>query len=96
MCSYIVEKTAVERSAKGPNGRMRIDTANVFFDHPYHAPFSRVLGIDFVRETDGASERVAAELTADSARALVKSILAALDEIKQPVRTCRSPALTYL
>jgi Family of unknown function (DUF6295) len=79
MCSYIVEKTAVEGSAKGPNGWMRIDTANVFFDHPYHAPFSHVLGIDFVREADGAAERVAVELTADSARALVKSILAALD-----------------
>jgi hypothetical protein len=79
MCSYVVEKTAVEGSAKGPNGWMRIDTANVFFDHPYHAPFSHVLGIDFVREADGAAERVAVELTADSARALVKSIMAALD-----------------
>jgi hypothetical protein len=79
MCSYIVEKTHVEGSAKGPNGWIRIDTANVFFDHPYHAPFSHVLGIDFVREADGANERVAVELTADSARALVKSILAALD-----------------
>jgi Family of unknown function (DUF6295) len=79
MCSYIVEKTAVEGSAKGPNGWMRIDTANVFFDHPYHAPFSHVLGIDFVREADGAAERVAVELTVDSARAPVKSIMAALD-----------------
>jgi hypothetical protein len=79
MCSYIVEKTAVEGSAKGANGWMRIDTANVFFDHPYHAPFAHVLGIDFGREADGASERVAVELTADSARALVKSIMAALN-----------------
>jgi hypothetical protein len=79
MCSYTVQKTAVEGSAKGPDGWIRIDTANVFFDHPYHAPFSHVLGIDFVREADGASERVAVELTADSARALVKSILAALN-----------------
>jgi hypothetical protein len=67
MCSYIVEKTTVEGSAKGPNGWMRIDTANVFFDHPFHAPFSHVLGIDFVREADGATERVAVELTAGSA-----------------------------
>jgi hypothetical protein len=79
MCSYIVEKTAVQGSAKGPNGWMRIDTANVFFDHPFHAPFSDVLGIDFVREADGATERVAVELTAGSARALVQSILAALE-----------------
>ncbi len=79
MCSYIVEKTAVSGSAKGPNGWMRIDTANVYFDHPYHAPLSHVLGIDFVREADGAPERVAVELSANSARALVRSIVAALE-----------------
>jgi len=78
MCSYIIEKTAVSGSAKGPNGWMRIDTANVYFEHPYHAPFSNALAIDFVCEADGAPERVAVELSADSARALVKSILAAL------------------
>ena len=78
MCSYIIEKTAVSGSAKGPNGWMRIHTANVYFDHPYHAPFSHALAIDFVREVDGAPERVAVELSPDSARALVKSILAAL------------------
>ena len=69
MCSYIVEKTTLSGSAKGPNGWMRIDTANVYFDHPYHAPFSHALAIDFVCEADGAPERVAVELSADSARA---------------------------
>ena len=78
MCSYIVEKTAVSGSAKGPSGWMRIDTANVYFDHPYHAPFDHALAIDFVCEADGAKERVAVELSAESARALVKNILAAL------------------
>ena len=58
MCSYIIEKTAVSGSAKGPNGWMRIDTANVYFDHPYHAPFDHALAIDFVCEADGANERV--------------------------------------
>ena len=78
MCSYIVEKTGVAGSAKGPSGWMRIDTANVYFDHPYHAPFDHALAIDFVCEADGARERVAVELSAESARALVTSILAAL------------------
>ena len=78
MCSYIVEKAAIFGSAKGSNSWMRIDTANVYFDHPYHAPFCHVLAIDFVCAADGAAERVAVELSADSARALVKSILAAL------------------
>jgi len=78
VCSYIIEKTAVFGSAKGPNGWMRIDTANVYFDHPYHAPLDHALAIDFVCEADGAKERVAVELSAQSARALVKNILAAL------------------
>jgi hypothetical protein len=79
MCSYIVEKASVVGSAKGPNGWMKIDTANVYFDHPYHAPLDHALGIDFVNERNGARERVAVELSADSARELVRKILAALE-----------------
>ena len=78
MCSYITEKTKVVGSAKGGSGWMRIDTANVYFDHPYHAPLDHALAIDFVSERDGARERVAIELSAESARALIKSIEAAL------------------
>ena len=78
MCSYITEKTPVVGSAKGPRGWMRIDTANVYFDHPYHAPLDHALAIDFVSERDGATERVAIELSAESARALIRSIEAAL------------------
>ena len=78
MCSYIVEKARLSGSAKGPSGWMRIDTANVYFDHPYHASLDHALAIDFVCEADGAQERVAVELSAESARALVKKILAAL------------------
>ena len=79
MCSYIVETTAVSGSAKGPNGWMRIDTANVYYDHPYHAPLDHALAVDFVCQADGGRERVAVELSANSARALVQKILAALE-----------------
>jgi Family of unknown function (DUF6295) len=78
MCSYIVRKAALTGSAKGPNGWMRIDTANVYFDHPYHAPLDHALGIDFINAADGGRERVAVELSAQSARELVNQILAAL------------------
>jgi hypothetical protein len=78
MCSYIIEKTTVSGSAKGASGWMHIDTANVYYDHPYHAPFDHALNIDFVCEADGSRERVAVELSADSAKALVEKILAAL------------------
>jgi hypothetical protein len=79
MCSYIVEKAEVVGSAKGPNGWMKIDTAHVYYDHPYHAPLDHALGIDFINVRNGARERVAVELSAESARELVKKILAALE-----------------
>src|SRR5215471_7633543 len=69
MCSYIVEKARLLGSAKGPNGWMRIDTANVYYDHPFHAPLDHALGIDFINEAEGGRERVAVELSAESARA---------------------------
>jgi Family of unknown function (DUF6295) len=78
MCSYIVEKAKLIGSAKGANGWMRIDTANVYYDHPFHAPLDHALGIDFINEAEGARERVAVELSAESARELVEKILAAL------------------
>jgi hypothetical protein len=45
-------------------GWMHIDNANVYFDHPYHAPFDHALAIDFTCEADGGTERVAVELSA--------------------------------
>jgi Family of unknown function (DUF6295) len=78
MCSYIVDKAKLLGSAKGPNGWMRIDTANVYYDHPFHAPLDHALGIDFINEAEGGRERVAVELSAQSARELVDKILAAL------------------
>jgi hypothetical protein len=83
MCSYIVKRAQLVGSAKGAAGWMRIDTANVYFDHPYHAPLDHVLGIDFVNEAEGSGERVAVELSAASARALVREILAALESGEQ-------------
>lgn len=79
MCTYINEKTQIFGSAKGPGGWIKVDTANVFFDHPYHAQLDHALGIDFVNEAEGSRDRVAVELSADSARRLVDRILAALD-----------------
>src|SRR5262249_21402540 len=97
MCSYIVEKAKLLGSAKGPNGWMRIDTANVYYDHPFHAPLDHALGIDFISEADGGRERVAVELSAASARELVAKILAALAsgevEHGKPVHHAAAPAL---
>lgn len=78
MCTYITEKAQIVGSAKGPNGWMKVDTANVYYDHPYHAPLDHALNIDFVAASGALGDRVAVELSADSARALVQKILAAL------------------
>ncbi len=64
MCSYIVEKAPLVGSAKGRKGWMRIDTANVYFDHPYYSTLDHVLAIDFTNEGEGGRDRVAVELSA--------------------------------
>lgn len=78
MCSYIVESAAIFGSAKGPMGWMAVDTANVYYDHPFHAPLDHALTIDFLVGAGMPDDRVAVELSEESARALVTKILAAL------------------
>jgi hypothetical protein len=78
MCTYITESAAIAGSAKGPKGWMAVDTANIYFDHPVHAPFDHTLNIDFVRSTGDAGDRVAVELSAESARELIRRIESAL------------------
>jgi hypothetical protein len=74
---------------------MRVDTANVYFDHPYHAPFDHALALDFYCHKDGAKERVAIELSADSARELVAKILLALKEGEEAHDQAELAALHY-
>jgi hypothetical protein len=79
MCSYIVEKAKLYGVAKGPGSEWRrIDTANVYYDHPYEAQLDHALCVDFVSEADGARERVAIEISRESALDLIEKIKAAL------------------
>jgi hypothetical protein len=78
MCSYLTVPVDVSGSAKGPDGWFSVKTASVYFDHPYHAPFDHTLNIDFVDPERGPSSRVAVELSAESARELVRCIELAL------------------
>jgi hypothetical protein len=78
MCSYVTEQTAVQGSAKGPSGWFRLSRAVVAFDHPYHASLDHALTIDFLDPAAGPEARVAVELSAESARQLVRCIEAAL------------------
>ncbi len=79
MCTYATVTTALQGSAKGPNGSwFRITGGTVYFDHPVHAMAEHTLNIDFAAPARGPSARVAVELTAASARELVAAIEAAL------------------
>ena len=48
MCSYLSVPTDVTGSAKGPQGWFSVTSAQVYFDHPFHAPFDHTLNIDFM------------------------------------------------
>jgi hypothetical protein len=78
VCSYLTVPTEVAGSAKGPQGWFSVTSAQVYFDHPFHASFGHTLNIDFLDRSRGPGARVAVELSAESARRLVQSIQEAL------------------
>ena len=53
MCSYLTVPTEVAGSAKGPQGWFAVTSAQVYFDHPYHALFDHTLNIDFADPSRG-------------------------------------------
>jgi uncharacterized protein DUF6295 len=79
MCTYITETIGIAGSGKGAEGWFRLTDATVYFDHPVHAMADHTLNINFANPAKGASSRVAVELTAESARALVAAIQSTLD-----------------
>ena len=79
MCSYLTVRAEMQGSAKGQKGWFKLTGALCYVDHPYHASYEHTLNIDFVNGTEGPSARCAVELTADSARRLVRMIEDALE-----------------
>ena len=79
MCTMITEQGAIAGSGKGTPGWIEIDRVNVSYDHPAHMTIEHTLNIDFVNASGGLSDRVAVELTRQSARQLVDLIGAALE-----------------
>jgi hypothetical protein len=75
----IVEKVKIDGSGKGLNGWFKLEQANVSYDHPFDAPYEHALNIDFVNESQGLGARVAVELSEQTARELVRTILEVLD-----------------
>jgi hypothetical protein len=81
MCTYTTEKIDITGSGKGAQGWFALSDATVYFDHPVHAMAEHTLNIDFRNPSKGPAARVAVELTAESARALVAAIEAALGAV---------------
>ena len=79
MCTMIAQQVEIEGSGKGTSGWFPVRQANVSYDHPFNAPLEHALNIDFVNEAQGPGARVAVELSVESARTLVETILAVLD-----------------
>ena len=79
MCTMINEQAAIAGSGKGTPGWIEVDRVNVSYDHPAHMTIEHTLNIDFVSESGALGDRVAVELTRQSARRLVELIGAALE-----------------
>ena len=78
MCTMIVEKAEISGTGRGLQGWFTLRQVNVSYDHPSHALLEHAVNIDFVNEEAGLDARVAVELSPESARQLVETILGAL------------------
>ncbi len=78
MCTMIAKQVEIAASGKSGQGWFTVQQANVSFDHPFNFPSEHALNIDFVNEAQGPGARVAVEMSAESARSLVNTILEVL------------------
>ncbi len=79
MCTGIVESQKISGTGKGSKGWFDLESVSVSYDHPFQLQLEHALSIDFVDKSGGISgNRVAVELTPESARKLAKSIIETL------------------
>lgn len=83
MCTWITEEAPIAGSGKGQLGWFPLAQANVGYDHPFHAPFEHAVLLDFTNPALGAAARVAVEMNVASARALVRTLEAAIQAAEQ-------------
>lgn len=79
MCTYATENISLRASGKTRDGWTTMTSATIYYDHPVHFPAGHALMIDIRNRDALASNRVALELDAHSARALAEAILRTLD-----------------
>ena len=83
MCTMITLSVPIEGSGKGAAGWFALNQAHVSYEHPFGATLEYALNMDFVNPAQGLGARVAVELSADAARALVETILAVLAQAER-------------
>jgi hypothetical protein len=80
MCSYETTQVALQGSAKRESGWTGIAGANIYHACPYPSALDDALNIDFIVKDDSkGQQRIALELSVESAVALAHSILATLE-----------------
>ncbi|MGH2360765.1 MAG: DUF6295 family protein [bacterium] len=79
MCTMIANQAKIWGSGKGTGGWFTLREVNVSYDHPFSLSLEHALNIDFVNEAEGPGARVAVELSLESARQLVQTIMATLE-----------------
>jgi len=83
MCTMIAQQVKVNGSGKSGLDWFKLDQVSVSYDHPFNMPLEYTLNLDFTNQAGGPVARVAVELDAESARALVSSINAVLRNAEQ-------------
>jgi Family of unknown function (DUF6295) len=78
MCTWLSQRVEARGAARGVPDWMRVTAINVMYDHPVSAPYDHALLLDFIDPTQGVGARVGVELSATSARELVRAIEVAL------------------
>jgi hypothetical protein len=83
MCTMIAQQVKVSGSGKAGSGWFKVDLASVSYDHPFSMPLEYTLNLDFTNQAGGPAARVAIELDAPSARALVDTIQQVMQQAEQ-------------
>jgi hypothetical protein len=78
MCTWLSHRVEAHGAARGVPDWMKVTAINVMYDHPVSAPYDHALLLDFIDPAQGVGARVGIELSATSARELVRAIEAAL------------------
>ncbi len=90
MCTYLTVHAPVQASAKGPGGQWFAATdAVVYFDHPVHAAADHTLNIDLPNPRSATGDRIAIEMTAQSARELMEAISKVLQTVPPELTEAR-------